>query len=84
MDVALSSIERGVEDLMHELAEHMCTLMVEYIKGLKEEMTIGMCLHLLGIVVEMGGALRDGKLEFEQARRKTRVPEDRNTEALRR
>ncbi|THG10497.1 hypothetical protein TEA_012525 [Camellia sinensis var. sinensis] len=69
---------------MHELAEQICTLMVEYVKGLKEEMAIGMCLHLLGIVEEMGGALRDGKLEFEQARKKTRVLENRKIEALRR
>ena len=30
----LGSVESGVEDLMDDLAEHICDLMVEYVKGL--------------------------------------------------
>ena len=30
----LGSVESGVEDLMDDLVEHICDLMVEYVKGL--------------------------------------------------
>ena len=30
----LGLVESGVEDLMDDLAEHICDLMVEYVKGL--------------------------------------------------
>ncbi|KAA8540610.1 hypothetical protein F0562_024471 [Nyssa sinensis] len=80
--VALRSVEGGVEDLMHELAEQMCNPMVEYVKGLKTEMTSGTCPQLLAIVEEMGGAMRSGRLELEEARKKVRIEEERKLEAL--
>uniref|UniRef100_A0A5B7BBA1 Myb-like domain-containing protein n=1 Tax=Davidia involucrata TaxID=16924 RepID=A0A5B7BBA1_DAVIN len=82
--VALESVEGGVEDLMHELAEQMCNPMVEYVKGLKTEMTSGTCPRLLAIVEEMGGAMRDGRLELEEARKKVRIAEEKKLEALNR
>lgn len=82
MDAALGSVERGVEDMMYQLAEQMCNPMVEYVKGLKAEMTSGTCPRLLGIVEDMGGAMRNGKMELEEARKKVKVAEERNHEAL--
>ncbi|XP_052174772.1 uncharacterized protein LOC127789809 isoform X2 [Diospyros lotus] len=82
VDVALGSVEGGIEDLMQELAKEMCSPMVEYVRGLKAEMTTGTCLHLLSVVEEMGRELRDGKLELEQAQRNMRAAEERNIETL--
>lgn len=82
MDAALSSVERGVEDMMYQLAEHMCNPMVEYVEGLKVEMASGTCPRLLAIVEDMGGAMRNGKTELEEARKKVKVAEERKLEAL--
>ncbi|XP_057514545.1 uncharacterized protein LOC130796239 isoform X1 [Actinidia eriantha] len=82
MDAAFGLVERGVERLMHDLAEQMCAPMVEYVKGLKAEMTTGTCPRLVAIVEEMGRAMRDGKLQLGEARKKVRVTEERNVEAL--
>ncbi|KAL6996828.1 hypothetical protein U1Q18_006957 [Sarracenia purpurea var. burkii] len=82
MDAALGSVERGIEHLVNELAEQMCTPMVEYVKGLKAEMTTGTCPRLLGLVEEMRIEMRNGKLELEEARKKVRVAEERKLEAL--
>ena len=51
-------------------------------RGLKAEMTTGTYPRLVAIVEEMGGAMRDGKLQLEEARKKVRVAEERNVEAL--
>ncbi|XP_058226512.1 uncharacterized protein LOC131335257 isoform X3 [Rhododendron vialii] len=82
MDAALGSVERGIEDMMYQLAEQMCNPMVEYVKGLKAEMASGTCPHLLAIVEDMGGAMRNGKMELEEARKKVQIAEERNLEAL--
>ncbi|XP_059638823.1 uncharacterized protein LOC132281105 [Cornus florida] len=79
---ALSSVECGVEDLMHELAEQMCSPMVEYAKVLKTEMTSGACPRLLTIVEGMGEAMMDRRLELEKARKSARIAEERKIEAL--
>lgn len=78
----LGSVEGSVDDLMHELAELMCYPMVEYVKALKAEITIGTCPRLLAIVEEMGGVIKDGRLELEEARMKVRGAEARKVEAL--
>ncbi|KAF7134909.1 hypothetical protein RHSIM_Rhsim08G0198000 [Rhododendron simsii] len=82
MDAALGSVERGIENMMYQLAEQMCNPMVEYVKGLKAEMASGTCPRLLAIVEDMGGAMRNGKMELEEARKKVQVAEERNLEAL--
>lgn len=82
MRAVLGSVEDGVDDLMNDLAERMCNPMVQYVKGLKAEMTTGSCPRLLAMVEEMGGAMRDGRLELEEARKKVRVEEARKIEAL--
>ena len=33
----LGSVESGLEDLMDDLAEQICDLMVEYVKGLRDD-----------------------------------------------
>ena len=35
--MVLGSVESGVENLMDELAEQICDLMVEYVKGLRDD-----------------------------------------------
>ena len=35
--MVLGSVESGVEDLMDDLAEQICDLMVEYVKGLRDD-----------------------------------------------
>ncbi|KAK9278659.1 hypothetical protein L1049_028232 [Liquidambar formosana] len=82
VSAALGSVEVGVEDLMHELAEQMCDPMVEYVKCLKTEMTTGTCSSLLATVEEMAGVMRDVRLELEDARKKVRIAENRKIEAL--
>ncbi|KAI8549745.1 hypothetical protein RHMOL_Rhmol06G0049200 [Rhododendron molle] len=73
MDAAHGSVERGVEDMMYQLAEQMCSPMVEYVKGLKAEMASGTWPRLLAIVEDMGGAMGNGKMELEEARKKVQV-----------
>lgn len=78
----LSSVECGVDNLVDELATRMCSPMVDYVKGLKLEVTSGRCHHLLSIVEDMGGAMRTGRLELEEARKKARIAEHNRLEAL--
>ncbi|KAL3322315.1 hypothetical protein AABB24_039773 [Solanum stoloniferum] len=78
----LSSVECGVDNLVDELATRMCTPMVDYVKGLKLEVTSGRCHHLLSIVEEMGGAMRTGRTELEEARKKARIAEHNRLEVL--
>lgn len=78
----LSSVECGVDNLVDELATRMCRPMVDYVKGLKLEVTSGRCHCLLGIVEEMGGAMRTGRTELEEARKRARIAEHNRLEAL--
>ncbi|KAK6773542.1 hypothetical protein RDI58_028780 [Solanum bulbocastanum] len=78
----LSSVECGVDNLVDELATRMCSPMVDYVKGLKLEVTSGRCHHLLSIVEEMGGAMRTGRTELEEARKKARIAEHNRLEVL--
>ncbi|XP_015163842.1 uncharacterized protein [Solanum tuberosum] len=78
----LSSVECGVDNLVDELATRMCSPMVDYVKGLKLEVTSGRCHRLLSIVEEMGGAMRTGRTELEEARKKARIAEHNRLEVL--
>ncbi|XP_015060890.1 uncharacterized protein LOC107006889 [Solanum pennellii] len=78
----LSSVEYGVDNLVDELATRMCSPMVDYVKGLKLEVRSGRCHHLLSIVEEMGGAMRTGRTELEEARKKARIAEHNRLEVL--
>ncbi|KAJ8550872.1 hypothetical protein K7X08_000242 [Anisodus acutangulus] len=60
----------------------MCRPMVDYVKGLKVEVTSGRCHRLLSIVEEMGGAMRTGRTELEEARKEARMAEHNRREAL--
>ncbi|KAF6160083.1 hypothetical protein GIB67_018863 [Kingdonia uniflora] len=79
---ALCSVEGGVEDLMHELAENMCTPMVEYVNGLKIELAAGTMIRLTSAVEKMERVVKNSRLELEEARKKVRVEEKRKSEAL--
>ncbi|KAF6156697.1 hypothetical protein GIB67_033586 [Kingdonia uniflora] len=67
---ALCSVEGGVEDLMHELAENMCTPMVEYVNGLKIELAAGTMIRLTSAVEKMERVVKNSRLELEEARKK--------------
>ncbi|KAJ9676486.1 hypothetical protein PVL29_021829 [Vitis rotundifolia] len=82
VDAALNAVESGVEDLMQQLAQQMCNPMVEYVKRLKAEMTLGTFARLLAMVEEMEREIRDGRVELEEERMKVRVAEKRMLEAL--
>ncbi|KAF6160093.1 hypothetical protein GIB67_018873 [Kingdonia uniflora] len=79
---ALCSVEGGVEDLMHELAENMCAPMVEYVNGLKTELAAGTMIRLTSAVEKMERVVKNSHLELEEARKKVRVEEKRKSEAL--
>lgn len=76
------SVENGVDELIENLAEHMCNPMVEYVKGLKADMKFGTCARLLAVVEEMEIALKNGRIELEEARLRVRVAEEGKLEAL--
>ncbi|MCD9638439.1 hypothetical protein HAX54_022434 [Datura stramonium] len=78
----LSSVECGVDNLVEELTTRMCRPMVDYVKGLNLEITSGRCHRLLSIVEEMGGAMRTGRTELEEARKKARIAEHNRLEVL--
>lgn len=82
MRFVYGSVETGVDVLMQDLTEHMCNPMVEYVKGLKADMKLGMCARLLAIVDKMDRAMRNGRLELEEAKKRIRVAEARKIEAL--
>lgn len=82
VNAILSSVEGGVEHLIQGLAEKMCIPMVEYVKGLKDDMRNGTCVRLLAMVEEMERMIRKGALELEEARKKIRVAEEGKTEAI--
>ena len=80
----LGSVESGVDELMHQLAEQMCDPMVEYVKGLMDDMKSGTCVRLLALVKEMERVMGDGRLQLEEAKSKERVAEETKIEALNR
>ena len=79
---ALNAVESGLEDMMQQLGLVMCNPMVEYVKGLKTEMTSGTFARLLVMVEEMEREIRDGRVELEVERMKVRIAEKRKLEAL--
>lgn len=80
----LNAVENGLEDLIQQLALQMCNPMVEYVKGLKTEMTSGTFVRLLVMVEEMEREIIDGRMELAKERMKVRVAEKRRLEALNR
>ncbi|XP_075661014.1 uncharacterized protein LOC142630843 [Castanea sativa] len=84
VDAVLGSVESGVEDLMDGLAEQMCDPMVEYAKGLRDDMKNGTCVRLLALVKEMERVIYDGRVQLEEAKNKQRAAEETKTEALNR
>ncbi|KAL9422809.1 hypothetical protein AB3S75_034983 [Citrus x aurantiifolia] len=82
MSFVFGSVETGVDVLMQNLVEHMCNPMVEYVKGLKADIKLGTCAQLLAIVAEMDRAMRNGRLELEEAKKRIRVAEAGKIEAL--
>ncbi|XP_031277270.1 uncharacterized protein LOC116135694, partial [Pistacia vera] len=82
MGSVFGSVENGVDELIENLAEHMCNPMVEYVKGLKADMKFGTCARLLAVVEEMDIAVKKGRIELEEARLRVRVAEEGKIEAL--
>ncbi|ESR50204.1 hypothetical protein CICLE_v10033782mg [Citrus x clementina] len=82
MSFVFGSVETGVDVLMQNLVEHMCNPMVEYVKGLKADIKLGTCARLLAVVAEMDRAMRNGRLELEEAKKRIRVAEAGKIEAL--
>lgn len=79
---ALASVHNGVEDLITELAQHMCCPMTDYAKSLKAEMEAGALIRLVAVVEKMEGALRLGQVELDQARIKAQLEEESKLQAL--
>lgn len=79
---ALRSVEVGIDDMMHELAEKMCSPMVEYANGIKNDMKTGICSHLLEIVKEMDSTMKLEKFQLEEARKQATLAEQSRSEAL--
>ena len=69
---------------MDDLAEQMCDPMVEYVKGLRDDMKNGTCVRLLSLVKEMERVIYDGRVRLEEAKNKQRAAEETKTEALNR
>lgn len=81
-DAVLCSAEDGMQGLIEDLAEKMCSPMMEYVKGLKAELKMGTCAHLLAAVDEMERTMRSGRIELEEARKRARVAEEGRIDAL--
>ncbi|KAL8472013.1 hypothetical protein ACS0TY_029301 [Phlomoides rotata] len=79
---ALGSVEAGIDDLIYELADKMCSPMVEYVKGLKVEMKNGTSSCLLEVVKEMHEAMQVRVLELEEARYEARLAQESRVEVL--
>ena len=69
---------------MDDLAEQMCDPMVEYVKGLRDDMKNGTCVRLLSLVKEMERVIYDGRVQLEEAKNKQRAAEETKIEALNR
>ncbi|KAG5234342.1 Cingulin [Salix suchowensis] len=75
-------ITDGVGDLIQALSHQMCNPMLEYAKGLKDDMKNGACVRLLAMANEMEKVMTDGRIELEDARKKARLAEEGKIEAL--
>ncbi|XP_065874244.1 uncharacterized protein [Euphorbia lathyris] len=82
VNAVLDSLESGVDNLFQGLAKKMCSPMVEYVKGLTDDLKNGNSRQLLAMVKEMERMMRKGKLEFEDARKQVRVAEEGKMEAI--
>ncbi|CAK7336843.1 unnamed protein product [Dovyalis caffra] len=71
----LGSVRDGVEDPIQGLSQQMCNPMVEYVKGLKDDMKNGTCMRLLAM-------MKDVRVELEDARKKVRLVEEGKIEAV--
>lgn len=78
----LRSVKDGVGDLIQALSHQMCNPMLEYAKGLKDDMKNGACVRLLAMADEMEKVMKDGRIELEDARKKARLAEEGKIEAL--
>ncbi|XP_011043001.1 PREDICTED: uncharacterized protein LOC105138572 isoform X3 [Populus euphratica] len=78
----LRSVKDGVDDLIQGLSQQMCNPMLEYAKGLKDDMKNGACMRLLAMADKMEKVMKDGRVELEDARKKARLAEERKIEAL--
>ncbi|KAJ6375274.1 hypothetical protein OIU77_000289 [Salix suchowensis] len=78
----LRSVKDGVGDLIQALSHQMCNPMLEYAKGLKDDMKNGACVRLLAMANEMEKVMTDGRIELEDARKKARLAEEGKIEAL--
>ncbi|KAJ6764315.1 hypothetical protein OIU74_023238 [Salix koriyanagi] len=78
----LRSVKDGVGDLIQALSHHMCNPMLEYAKGLKDDMKNGACVRLLAMANEMEKVMTDGRIELEDARKKARLAEEGKIEAI--
>lgn len=82
VNAVLGSLESGVNDLIEGLAEKMCKPMVEYVKGLTDDMKKGTSRQFLVMLKEMEQVMRIVQLELEDARKKVRVAEEGKIEAV--
>uniref|UniRef100_A0A6N2MLU8 Uncharacterized protein n=1 Tax=Salix viminalis TaxID=40686 RepID=A0A6N2MLU8_SALVM len=78
----LRSVKDGVGDLIQALSHQMCNPMLEYAKGLEDDMKNGACVRLLAMADEMEKVMKDGRIELEDARKKARLAEEGKIEAL--
>ncbi|KAI5329422.1 hypothetical protein L3X38_028819 [Prunus dulcis] len=78
----LGSVEGDVEELLQDLGAQMCDPMVEYVEGVKADLSDGGCVRLVGLVKEMAMAAREVRVELEAARNKASVAEASKFEAL--
>ncbi|CAK7336841.1 unnamed protein product [Dovyalis caffra] len=79
----LGSVRDGVEDLIQGLSQQMCNPMMEYVKGLKDDMKNGTCMRLVAMVDEMEKKnMKDVRVELEDARKKVRLAEEGKIEAV--
>ncbi|KAF9671790.1 hypothetical protein SADUNF_Sadunf12G0085200 [Salix dunnii] len=79
---ALRSVKDGVGDLIQALSHQMCNPMLEYAKGLKDDMKNGPCVRLLAMAYKMEKVMKDGRVELEDARKKAKLAEEGKIEAL--
>ncbi|MCL7041965.1 hypothetical protein MKW94_022098 [Papaver nudicaule] len=85
MNLVTGSVEDGVQDLVRELAEHMCNPMVDYVQEIKAEMAAGGTLKkLIDVMSEMERVIVDGRSKLEEAKNEVRVEQARKFDALRR
>lgn len=78
----LGSVESDVEELLQDLGAQMCDPMVEYVEGVKADLSDGGCVRLVGLVKEMAMVAREVRVELEAARNKASVAEASRFEAL--